>query len=462
MDVKDPVRRILGAALEFTGRALLDPGSVREINRGPRQEDFIPLPLSDAVGIAEREAVDVLKWLSEAKPDGTLDPTDFIAESAAERAGIEKRRILQVRLMLETLSDKYANALRTDALLEKVAAGKTGFVLLLRGFLTEGHYFPEVTLGWSRGDALYHLELAPKIAPVPLVYVRNPAESYFPAKNSYALDLNADWEAAVRSLASAASFICVHNSRASPGLSAEVRILRDLGRLGDTYFCDPEVARSLMADGPIQALDDTAIVHMGKFATRHVQLLAPRPNPTCLWLQGQSRIQERDYTLFLMALRDRWATHGQTMPRDIQTRLMGRALASSICLERLELMILMFGSYAHLLSEYRDDQLQHRERMVAFYNSVGESLARAIDQTVGAVFDFRDLNTAKTVMSNENPDELIKYTMQYFEALHKDGRWAVASTRFRRTSLRMCRIVKEPFQKMGYRLAYFLDKALAR
>ena len=29
MDVKDPVRRILGAALEFTGRALLDPGSVK-------------------------------------------------------------------------------------------------------------------------------------------------------------------------------------------------------------------------------------------------------------------------------------------------------------------------------------------------------------------------------------------------------------------------------------------------
>ena len=231
-------------------------------------------------------------------------------------------------------------------------------------------------------------------------------------ENIYLLDLDATWEVDVRSLASAASFICVHNKLTNPGLLSEVGILLELGLLNETYFSHPEAARALIPEGPTQAFDEAAVSHMRKCTHDNVRPLARRPRPTCLWLQAHRRERSRDNALFIFDLINRLAERGGTMPRDMQARLLAAALAMSIGLERPDFMVMTFASYAQLLGQYGHDQLPQRDDRVSFYISVAQSLSRAIDQTATAIFNYQDLNAIKTLMRSEKPDELVRCIME--------------------------------------------------
>jgi hypothetical protein len=428
--MKDPKKSPSYRALE-RGVAALAAGEPEL--KAVERDFFMPQLLNDLVWEGEQEASSALDWLNQAEPDALLDPTEFIVASPSERIEIERNRLGKVQLMLETLMDKYANALRTDRLLERISAKKTGFVLFLRGFSLKEHYYSNITAGHEQDleEYRFRFELAEKLAPAPLMLVRNPAMSesllaQFPgakpaAENTYLLDLDATWEADVRTLAAAASFICVRNKLANPGLRTEVGILRDLGRLNETYFSHPEAARTLIANGPTQALDEAAVSRMRESTDQRVRPLAHRPRPTCLWLQAKRRDRSRDNALFTFDLFNRWADRGQTMPRDMQTRLMAGALAISIALERPDLIVMTFGSYGQILGQYGQDQLPERDDRVRYYFSVAQSLARAIDQTATSMFNYQDLNVVKALMRSEKPDELVRCIMQCVAALPEAG-----------------------------------------
>jgi hypothetical protein len=401
------------------GEAELEPGEM---------DFFLPQLVNDQFAELEREARDVLDWLQRPELDD-----QFLAANAQERNRIERSRQFKFRLIFETLTDKYVNALKVNALLQKTKAGTSGFVLFLRGFSLKQHFYRRVTVGHEQDLEEYQarFKLAERLAPAPLVLVRNPATSesllaVFPgakpaAENAYTLDLDANWQADIRTLVGAASFICVRNKVKNPGLLTEFAILQELGRLDETYFSHPEEARALIANGPIHPLDEAAISHMRKSSDQAVRPLARVPMPTCLWLQGRRRETVRDNALFIFDLFNRWADAGQRMPRDVQTRLMASAVAASICLERPDFIVMALASHAQILSQYRSDELVDRDDFVRFYMSLVQSIAQAIDQTPTPMFNYQDLNAIKMLMSkSETPADLISCTMRSMAAL-RDG-----------------------------------------
>lgn len=412
------------------GEAELEPGEM---------DFFLPMLVNDQVFKLVQEARDVLDWLSTAGgQDGKcLVPNQFLAASAQERNRIERERQFSFRLILETLEDKYRNALKVNALLQKTKAGTSGFVLFLRGFSLKEHYYRHVTHGEHQdlGEYQARFELADRLAPTPLVLVRNPATSESliaefrgalkmkpAAGNSFTLDLDANWEADIRTLVGAASFVCVRNKVKTPGLLTEFAILQELGRLNETYFSHPEEAGTLSANGPIHRLDEAAISHMRKLSDQAVRPLTRLPMPTCLWLQGRRRKTVRDNALFIFDLFNRWASAGQRMPRDLQTRLLASAVAASMALERLDFIAMTAASYAQILSQYRSDELVDRDAFVRFYMSLVQYITQAIDETPTPIFNYQDLNAIKMLMSkSENPADLIWCTMRSYDQWMHDA-----------------------------------------
>jgi hypothetical protein len=390
------------------GEAELEPGEM---------DNFLPQNVNGTLGELEREGCDVLDCLKRPEFDGN----QFLAASAQQRNEIESIRRHKFRLILGTLTDKYVNALNVNALLQKTKAGTSGFVLYLRGFSLKPIRYRHVTIGYENQDIEEYvagIELAQRLAPTPLVLVRNPVSTKLitGGETYYPLDLDANWEADIRTWAGAASFVCVRNKLKPPGLLTEFTILQELGRLNETYFSHPEEARTLIANGPIHRLDEAAISHMRKSSDEAVRPLARLPMPTCLWLQGRRRETERAIALFIFDLFNVWADAGQKMFRDVQTRLMASAVAASMCLERLDFIAMALASYAQILSQYRSNELVDRDDFVRFYMSLVQSIAQAIDETPTPIFNYQDLNGMKMLSKSENPTDLIWCTMRCMAA----------------------------------------------
>jgi hypothetical protein len=389
---------------------------------------FMPQLINDLIGQAEEEARSVLDWLQNADVRKPLDPSEFLW-NPLERDKVEQNRVSNAKLMLESWSYKYAKALRTQALFEAIAKGRTGFVLFLRGFSLAQQFYQGFSIGNERDleEYTFQFDLAQKIAPVPLLVVRNPAMSEIVLQgmseiassaeksaesNTYLLDLDAGWMADVRELIGAASFIFVRSKIINPGLQAELNMVLECDRLTETYFSHPVEARSLIPRGPILSYDEAAVAHIRASADKNIRKLSRRPRPTCLWLQKDRRARAFENALFIFDMFNNMASRGQPMPRDMQTRLLFFALAASVGLERPDFMAMAYASYDGILQQYSIEQLPNRNRIAEFYFSIARLLAEGLDQQNTRAFNYQDLNALKALVASEDPDQVIRCAME--------------------------------------------------
>ncbi len=405
---------------------------------------FAPELLNSLMYEAERDARAVLDTLSDTPDGGIVDTSAFIPASADARQDLELDRRGRFALMFETLTDKYDNALRTDALLRDVAAGRQGFVLFLRGFSLKEMAFPdpsaeEVSLlqieklpmdmrpfhEQDLDEYEARFELAMSLAPIPVVMVRNPATSeslihQFPGaakavENTFAIDLDHSWEGEVENLVRAASYVVVRNKVPGPGLDAEIAMVRRFERLGDTFFTHPVNVATDTGGTTAQPLNDHAIARMrgARPQTAPGGFELPSP-PTCLWVQGDRRRRIAENVFFIFDFLNSLADRGQPMPRDMQGRLLFSAVAGSIGLERLDLLIMTLSSYANVVSQYRPDELPDPGPILKNYGEILGAVAQAIDagHDAEAVLEFRDLPRLRTLMGGgEDAKQLIRATM---------------------------------------------------
>lgn len=395
---------------------------------------FMPSLLNDLVGEAQQDARAVLDLLSNTPDGGIVDSGALVLEDPQVRQKLEGDRKYRFALMLETLTDKYDNAVRTGALMEGIAAGRQPFVLFLRGFSLKVEYEKKVSIGHEEDLGEYRAcsDVATAVAPTPMVIVRNPATSESllnqldgaaaARETTFAIDLDTAWERAVASLVQTASYIVVRNALPGPGLNTELSMLRQFRRLDDTFFSNPERLAD-DAGGPApNPLDDTALARMRKANSRAVPtgLRLPIP-PTCLWLQSDRRRRVGEDVFFIFDFLNGLASRGQRVPRDLQGRLLFSTVAASVGLERLDLLVATLSSYAQLVSQYRPDELPDPGAVLGDYINIRNSVAGGIDSSgeTESVLNFKDFARLRALMqTGEAPDDLIRATMRVVPRMH--------------------------------------------
>jgi hypothetical protein len=383
---------------------------------------FVPQLLNTVVGEAEAEVHAVVDAFNAA----VIDPTPFIAADAQQRTAIVRDRYHRFGIVFETLIDKYSNARRTQALLDEIASGQRGFVLMLRGFSLKEQFDAVRSIGQETDMEGYSFRfgLARNIAPAPLVLVRNPSESesligVFPdaekaAANTFSLDLDSGWEASVRTLIGMASFIVVRNKVMSEGLITELGLLKDAGRLDDALFSHPAEAARAFPGTTLKEADAATVASRGSLVAPRSTRSGRMPFATCWWVQAARRTRIRESVLFVYDLLNQFAARGAGMPRDIQARLLAFAVAGSILLERLDLVVMSLGSFAQVVASFSAEQLPARAQVAEAYMAVARDLVEAIEATPksAAVFDYDDLDRIRGLMEQETPEILIPHTMR--------------------------------------------------
>lgn len=389
---------------------------------------FVPSLLSDLVGEAEQDAQVVIDLLATTPDGGIVDPGALILSDPQARQKLERHRKYRFALMLETLTDKYDNAVRTSSLIKDIAEGRSSFVLFLRGFSQKETYNATGRYGYEAdlGEYQARFDLAVAIAPVPTVLVCNPATSESlvgvvqgaekAEATTFAFDLDDMWERTVESLVRTASYIVVRNAIPGSGLDAELAMLRKHDRLNETFFSNPENVPSSAGSAAAQALDDNAygLMRAAKPLPFPPSIALPSP-PTCLWIQGQMRRTGGENVFFIFDYLNSLSTRGQSMPRDLQGRLLFSTVAASIELERLDLLIATLSSYAAVVGQYRPDELPDPGAVLRDYGNILNSVAGAIDSVgeTGDVLEFRNFVRLRELMeARENPERLIQATMR--------------------------------------------------
>ncbi|HTR79116.1 MAG TPA: hypothetical protein VMH39_13445 [Gemmatimonadaceae bacterium] len=232
-----------------------------------------------------------------------------------ERANLEHARHSDAMKMVSYLEERQAACLRTEALFADAQSVGRPFVLFLRGYNNRVVRYPDgaVTFGTLRLEMPQLADLVDSIAPMPVVWMANPIESYVvditigkrkAYQVGFRVESDVDWEEHVRALMLAASFIVVDNTASlnedpftfgedrrrvvPPGVVAEIKRLADLRRLEDTFFEKVDAANQLTRRSDCRALDDEARNTMRAHDT-------PRPPPEplppamCPWVGGTRR-----------------------------------------------------------------------------------------------------------------------------------------------------------------------------
>jgi hypothetical protein len=130
-------------------------------------------------------------------------------------------------------------------------------------------------------------------------------------------------------------------------------------------------------------------------------------------VQGDRRRRIGENVLGIYDLLNRWAESGQRMPLDIQARFLAFAVAGSVLLERVDLIVMSVASYAQCVGSYNSARLPEAAEIAESYMTVVQALASAIDAAAAGpdVFDYYDLPHLKALLDVETPEVLIPETM---------------------------------------------------
>ena len=139
--------------------------------------------------------------------------------------------------------------------------------------------------------------LVSSIAPIPVVWIGNPADS--PVESQLAngesvhdfgfrIESGVEWEQHARALIESALFIVMHNSSMTPGVEAEIQMLCNLGRLGETFFHNAEAANQAIGRFDCSPFDSRAIEIITSYAPSQASTVT-LPLAMCPWVSGDRR-----------------------------------------------------------------------------------------------------------------------------------------------------------------------------
>jgi tetratricopeptide (TPR) repeat protein len=257
----------------------------------------------------------------------------------AVRSGLARRIDLQMRARLEL-------ARRTEALMDDIRVRRRPFALFLRGFNNRATRFAEgvVMKGTGNLEVFAITRIVDAIAPVPLVWIVNPVES--PALDTVVGDRRLDdlgfpieagegWEQHVRALVASASFIVMHNDRMTPGVVSEIELLSDLGRLGDTFFNDPDAANRATGRSDCRRDDSRALASVVLRAAPSIEA-SNLPPASCPWVGGSRRGGIEREASAIQALDQRLRAAGEPALAELELDVCAALLAYAVLLERRE------------------------------------------------------------------------------------------------------------------------------
>jgi tetratricopeptide (TPR) repeat protein len=352
----------------------------------PRERPDDPNPATDPV---ERKFAP-LAAMSEGQPPDALDPhwhvpvelkvqaselqvklLEFVdsgrlpKRSRKERAHLESERHSRAMKMVSHLEERRAARLRTEALFADAQSVGRPFVLFLRGYNNRimARYSVGVVMQGTLGLEMPELaDLVDSIAPMPVVWMGNPIESYVvditigkreAYQVGFRVESDVDWEEAVRALMSAASFIVVDNTAllvgsqddpflmkdrrpvVSPGVEAEIEQLADLGRLGDAFFEDVDAAALLTGRSDCRALDDEALNTMRAHETPRLPS-EPLPPAMCPWVGGTQRATMEREQVAVAELLERLEAARRPVLTDVVLDVIYWLLSYAVLLEQPE------------------------------------------------------------------------------------------------------------------------------
>ncbi|MEE6178715.1 hypothetical protein [Mycobacterium sp. 050134] len=264
--------------------------------------------------------------------------------------------------MVSHLEERRAARLRTEALFADAQSAGRPFVLFLRGYNNRimARYPAGVVMSGTLALEMPELaDLVDSIAPMPVVWMANPIESYVvditigkrkAYQVGFRVESDIDWQEDVAALMSAASFIVVDNTASlvdpftfgedrrrvmSPGVVAEIKRLADLGRLGDAFFEDAEAANLLTGRSDCRALDAKARNMMRAHDTPRVPS-EPLPPAMCPWVGGSRRATMEREQVAVAELLERLETARRPELTDVVLDVIYWLLSYAVLLEQPE------------------------------------------------------------------------------------------------------------------------------
>lgn len=323
-----------------------------------------------------------------------FDGQPFTPRKPSDRNSLERQRFNLFEAMFEHLLEKYSVAHDTKMLFSKIESGETGFVLFLRGFAYRSHYLKEVTVNEATdiSELIQRNEIAQKLNPAPLLWVSNPVDSgpldqvaatYISkvTTQGFRMDLGSDWEKVIQTLIQTASFIIVHNSQMTPGVVREIEFIKQFGRLEQTFFQCPEKASKIVGSKEPRHLTNEAVEYMRKTISGKKTPSGIFPAPTILWVGGKRRINLESDALEITASLNRKIQDKQDVPLDFFFDSISYLVASTIIIERIDLLASLLVWLSQMFCALKDEQIADREFLAKNYMNYASPLQIALNET---------------------------------------------------------------------------------
>jgi tetratricopeptide (TPR) repeat protein len=295
-----------------------------------------------------------------------LDSGAVPIRDARGRSQLEMERHDRACNLLFQLEERHAAGQRTQALLQEIRTQGRPFALFLRGFNNRIARYEEGTLMSGTGNLEWFAltDLVASIAPTPVVWIVNPADSPAfdqlvadkqPHEMGFRIEAGEEWEQHVRALIASASFIVMHNQSMTPGVVTEIGVLRNLGRLGETFFRDADAANQVTGRSDCRVLDERAL----EVIARHITPRGPAavlPPAMCSWVGGERRKRIEREAQAVDALRERLETAQQPVLADLELDVCAWSLAYAVLLEFREALPSLFARQAAVFESLAFDK----------------------------------------------------------------------------------------------------------
>lgn len=294
--------------------------------------------------------------------------------NADDRQALERARLEAYTMMLSDVIGRHQAAARTQALFERVARAEEAFALMLRDFGLRAHRFESASLTWGPlGESFGIRNVAERVAPLPLVWITNPADpGRLDANEGFRVESAAEWQSDVRKLIAAASFIVMDNGQMTEGVRYEITALRELGRLDDTLFADTATAAEFLGS-PVRGMTDEELAPL-RGRARPRQIDEKLPAAACHWVGGAQReafeAKLRSLQPWLQAL----PAPLSAAAADLTLDALAYVISAAAVLEKRELLPPLLARAAQALETYSDDDLREAQQLAHLYAKAAEQL----------------------------------------------------------------------------------------
>lgn len=285
--------------------------------------------------------------------------------------------------------------------------------------------YPGITVSYGGGsefaEGLEKHRLATKLDPIPLVWIANPVgsgplelqklalvqETKSPKSEvGFRIESGESWQRDVRTLIAAATFIVIHNPEMTPGVTAEVEVVRELGRFEETFFYSPEKAATVFADigARFRPITEEQIAVIRETARGQKLQSGTLPAATCAWLEGSSRTNIEGEVRAISRWVKQLAKARSALSIDLELDGHYYLLANLVLLEALDRMPPVLSACADALFFLGDERLQNAAQLGGKYQVWAGRITSAWDQTDGIGDTLQRLAETLRIMEGDQPE----------------------------------------------------------